>query len=113
MRIDHQAVAHVLAPWLEHLGGFLLGGSSADGNVLRGSRRDAVVGLQVVTLVHHQLGLVLDQQLVTGGNGERGTLLGLLRCTPLHGRVLTLDAGYAEAGLPGVFHARATSFSAL
>jgi hypothetical protein len=102
VHIDQQALAELLATWLEHLGGVPLGGISADGTVLRGSRRDAVVGLQVVTLVHHQLGLVLGQQSVTGGNGERGALLDLVRRTPLRGRVLTLDAGLLQRGITRV-----------
>lgn len=102
VRIDQQALAQLLATWLEQLGSAPLGGISADGKVLRGSRRDALVGLQVVTLVHHQLGLVLGQQPVAGGNGELGALLDLLRRTPLGGRVLTLDAGLLQSGITRV-----------
>ena len=78
------------------------GAISGDGKVLRGSRREEQVGIHLVTLVHQQMGAVLGQQQVSGGDGERGALLRLCRQVPLAGRIVTLDAGLLQSGITRV-----------
>lgn len=95
--LDAAALDCLIAAWLEAVLGQPLGGLSADGKTLRGSRRGAVPGLKLVSLFHHELGLVLDQQQVADGKGEQKTALALLRASPLQGRVVTLDAGLISA----------------
>lgn len=70
---------------------------SADGKVLRGSRRATLPGLAVVDVVGHELKAILAQAEVQAGEGELNTLLRLLREAPLRGRVVTLDAGLLSA----------------
>ncbi len=101
-RLDQRAVERILAIWLEQLAGHPVGGISADGKMLRGSRRDAQIGVLLVSMVLHHRGLVLGQARVTGGDGELGALLELLQTVPLHGRVLTLDAGLLQHGVTRV-----------
>lgn len=101
-RIDQQAVERSLATWIDHLERLPLERISADGKVLRGSRRDDTLGLQLVSIVHHHLGVILGQAQVRGGNGELGALLELLGIVPLHGRVLTLNAGVLQHGVTRV-----------
>lgn len=60
-----------------------LAGFSADGKVLRGSRRDDPVGVHLVALVQHEPALVIQQRRVTDGNGELGALWQLLQRTDL------------------------------
>ncbi len=50
--------------------------------LLPGSRRDTTTGVHLVAVGQHQLGVVLGQACVTGGDGELGTLLELLRTVP-------------------------------
>lgn len=52
---------------------------SADGNVLRGSRREATPGLQVVARVEHTPGLVLGQARIAEGDSELSVLWRLLQ----------------------------------
>ena len=93
-----QATIGWLEAWLDQP----LGPISGDGKVLRGSRRDEQVGVHLVALLHQQLGVVLGQQQVTGGDGELGALLGLFRQVPLAGRTVTLDAGLLQGGITRV-----------
>ena len=109
-RLDHTAVEQTLATWLEQLAGYPLGGISADGKVLRGSRRDDQTGLQLVSLVQHHRGMVLGQVRVAGGDGELGALLELLRSVPLAGRVLTLDAGLLQHSVTRVVPRRGGAY---
>ena len=95
--LDAAALDQVIAAWLEAVLGHPVGPVSVDGKTLRGSRRGAVAGLKLVSLFGHELGVVLAQQQVAEGTGEQPTALALLRATPLHGRVVTLDAGLISA----------------
>jgi hypothetical protein len=92
-RLDVEAVDGVVSDWLERVLGHRLKQVSADGKVLRGSRRARVPGLAVVAMASHDLGMVLGQMPVSPGEGELDALLRLLRVRPLAGRVVTLDAG--------------------
>jgi hypothetical protein len=92
-RLDVEAVDRLVSDWLERALGHRLQRVSADGKVLRGSRRATVPGLAVVALASHELGMVLGQMPVSPGKGELDALLRLLRERPLAGRVVTLDAG--------------------
>src|SRR5215207_8333920 len=97
--LDCALLDSAVAQWLEQVLGQPSGGISADGKVLRGSRRDAQVGIHLVGIVHHQLGVVLGQQRVEVGDGELGALLKLMGQVPMQGRVITLDAGLLQAGV--------------
>lgn len=103
--LDAEAFELLIGRWLEQLFGYPMGGFSADGKMLRASRRDGpekVLALHLVSLVHHQLGVVMRQRRVVqnvGDTGELGTLLIMLRETPLHEKVITLDAGLLQGGV--------------
>ena len=92
-RLDAEVVDRQVSDWLERALGHSLKRVSADGKVLRGSRRATVPGLAVVAIASHELGVVLGQMPVSPGEGELDALLRLLRAVPLAGRVVTLDAG--------------------
>src|SRR5688572_2756740 len=59
--LDADDVDRRLRPWFELLLDRPLGGVSADGKVLRGSRRDTLAALHVVGLVAHDGGKILAQ----------------------------------------------------
>lgn len=80
MRLDQTAVERALATWLEQLAGHPLGGMSADGKVLRGSRRDTQTGVLLVSMVQHQRGMVLGQARVTGGRWRNRRIIGTPPC---------------------------------
>jgi hypothetical protein len=85
-----------LHPWLEQFLDQPLGGLSADGKVLRGSKRDDAPALQMVSLVAHECATILAQREALGGD-EVAALLVLLREVPLKGRTVTMDAGLLHA----------------
>lgn len=85
-----------LRPWLEQFLDQPLGGISADGKVLRGSKRFDAPALHLVSLVAHECASVLAQREATGGD-EVAALLVLLREVPLTGRTVTMDAGLLHA----------------
>jgi DDE_Tnp_1-associated len=95
-RLDVDAVDRHLRPWLEQFLDCPLGGVSADGKVLRGSKRDAAPALNVVSLVAHESATVLAQREAVGGD-EVAALLMLLTEVPLEGRIISLDAGLLNA----------------
>jgi hypothetical protein len=95
-RLDADAVDAHLRPWIEQLLGHPVGGVSADGKRLRGSKRDDVPGLHLVSLVNHDCGGVLAQCEAVQGD-EVTALLTLLTEVPLRERLLTLDAGLLNA----------------
>jgi hypothetical protein len=103
--LDAEALELLVGRWLEQVLGYPTGGFSADGKILRASRRDGAeksLGIQLVSLVHHQLGIVMRQRQVVqsfGNTGELGTLLILLREVPLQGKIITLDAGLLQGGV--------------
>lgn len=105
-RLDANQVDRLMRTWLEHLLGYPVGGVSADGKVLRGSRRAAVPGLGVVALVHQTQGSVLAQEQLRAGEGEVTALLRLLGAAPLGGRVVTLDAGLTTTAVTQVITER-------
>ena len=94
--LDMDEVDRRLQPWLEQLLDHPLGGVSADGKVLRGSKRDAAPALHVVALVAHECATVLAQREAVEGD-EVAALLALLREVPLRGRTISLDAGLLNA----------------
>ena len=81
-RLDADALDRRTRPWLEQLLDHPVGGVSADGKVLRGSKRDDVPALHVVSLVAHEGATVLAQREASGGD-EVGALLLLLTEVPL------------------------------
>jgi hypothetical protein len=109
-RLDPAVLEQVGAAWVEAWLNHPVGGISADGEVLRGSRRDEQVGIQVVALLHQQTGVVLSQQQVTGGDGELGALLRLLNQVPLAERILTCDAGLLQSGVTRVVPKRGGAY---
>ena len=97
-RLDADDVDRQLRPWMERFLGRPLGGISADGKVLRGSKRAGLAALQVVELVSHAQGQVLAQREAVGGD-EVAALLALLTEVPLQGRTISMDAGLLTAGV--------------
>lgn len=91
--LDANAVDRVITTWVTDLFGPTHSGISADGKVLRGSRRAETAPIWLVSLTRHDVGAVLRQRQVPDGGHELATLLALLRETPLDQQVITLDAG--------------------
>ena len=94
--LDADDVDRRMRPWLEQFLDRPLGGISADGKVLRGSKRDDAPALQVVSLVAHECASILAQRQAVAGD-EVQAVLALLREVPLKGRTVTLDAGLTHA----------------
>src|SRR5262245_8493908 len=95
-RLDADALDRLLRPWLEQLLDHPVGGVSADGKVLRGSKRDDAPALHVVSLVVHEGATVLAQREATNAD-EVAALLVLLSEVPLSGRTISMDAGLLNA----------------
>jgi hypothetical protein len=95
-RLDVDELDRRLQPWLEQLLDHPLGGVSADGKVLRGSKRDDAPALHVVALVAHECATILAQREAVGGD-EVAALLALLSDVPLRGRTISMDAGLLNA----------------
>jgi hypothetical protein len=95
-RLDVDEVDRQVRPWLEQLLDHPLGGVSADGKVLRGSKRDDAPALRVVSLVAHDCATILAQR-EAGGGDEVAALLVLLTEVPLKGRTISMDAGLLNA----------------
>jgi DDE family transposase len=91
--IDADALDRSIGAWLTDLLGQPVGGVSADGKVLRGSRRAELPAVWLVALARHDLGTVLYQRQVADGSHELPALLALLREVPLQDQIITLDAG--------------------
>jgi predicted transposase YbfD/YdcC len=109
-RLEPALLEQVGATWVEAWLNHPVGGISADGKVLRGSRRDEQVGIQLVALLHQPTGVVLSQQQVTGGDGDLGALLRLLAQVPLSERILTCDAGLLQSGVTRVVPKRGGAY---
>jgi hypothetical protein len=77
--LDADVVDDVVSDWLNDLLGRPVGGVSADGTVLRGSRRADLPAVWVVALARHDVGSVVHQRHVATGSHELPTLLALLR----------------------------------
>lgn len=92
LTLDADDVDRRLRPWLERLLEHPLGGVSADGQVLRGSKRDQLAALHVVSLVAHDCASILAQRQAADGD-EVAALLALLTELPLAGRTISMDAG--------------------
>jgi hypothetical protein len=95
-RLDVDDANRLLRPWLEQFLDHPLGGISADGKVLRGSKRDGALALHLVSLVSHDQASVLAQREAVGGD-EIAALLVLLSEVPLLGRTVSMDAGLLNA----------------
>jgi hypothetical protein len=92
LSLDADDVDRRLQPWLSRLLDHPLGGISADGKVLRGSKRDQLPALHVVSLVAHDCASILAQRQAVDGD-EVGALLVLLAEVPLAQRTISMDAG--------------------
>ena len=92
LTLDADDVDRRLRPWLERLLDHPLGGVSADGKVLRGSKRDELPALHVVSLVAHDCASILAQRQAADGD-EVAALLTLLTEVPLALRTISMDAG--------------------
>lgn len=68
---------------------------SADGKVLRGSRRATAAALQVVTIAGHRYHEIWGQVEAQGGDCV-AALIELLHTLPLEGRIVSLDAGLLQ-----------------
>jgi hypothetical protein len=95
-RLDSDDLDRRLRPWLEQFLDHPLGGVSADGKVLRGSKRDETPALHVVALVAHECATILAQREALDGD-EVAALLVLLTEVPLKGRTVSMDAGLLHA----------------
>ena len=104
--LDADAVDNVVSAWLNELLGQTVGGLSADGKVLRGSRRADLPGVWLVALARQDVGSVMRQRLVAPGSHELPTLLTLLRDTPLQDHTITRDAGLLCADTTQVIRAQ-------
>ncbi len=104
--LDQDVVDHVVSEWLHEVLGQPIGGVSADGTVLRGSRRADRPGVWLVALARHDVGSVMRQRQVADGSHELPTLLALLRDTPLQDQTVTLDAGLLCAETTQVIRAQ-------
>jgi DDE_Tnp_1-associated len=92
LALDADDVDRQLRPWLERFLDHPLGGVSADGKVLRGSKRDELPALHVVSLVAHDCASILAQHQAADGD-ETAALLALLTEVSLGGRTISMDAG--------------------
>lgn len=92
LELDADDVDRQLRPWLERFLDHPLGGLSADGKVLRGSKRDQLPALHVVSLVTHDSASILAQRQATDGD-EVAALLALLTEVSVVGRTISMDAG--------------------
>jgi hypothetical protein len=92
LALEPDDVDRRLQPWLERFLDHPLGGISADGKVLRGSKRDQLPALHVVSLVAHDCASILAQRQAVDGD-ELAALLSLLTQVPLVGRTISMDAG--------------------
>lgn len=104
--LDANALDQVINAWVTDLFGPTHGGISADGKVLRGSRRADTAPIWLVSLARHDVGAVLRQRQVPDGAHELATVLALLRETPLEQQVITLDAGLLSAETTQVIRAQ-------
>ncbi len=104
--IDANALDQVISSWVNDLFGDAPTGMSADGKVLRGSRRADTAPVWLVSLARHDVGAVLRQRQVPDGAHELSTLLSLLRETVLQQHVITLDAGLLCAETTQVIRAQ-------
>ena len=104
--LDADAVDQLVSDWLRELLGQSTGGLSADGKVLRGSRRADLPGVWLVALARQDLGSVMHQRQVASGSHELPTLVTLLRETPLQDQTVTLDAGLMCAETTQVIRAQ-------
>jgi hypothetical protein len=98
LALDADDVDRQLRPWLERFLDHPLGGVSADGKVLRGSKRDELPALHVVGLVAHDCASILAQRLAVDGD-EVAALLALLTEVSLAGRTISMDAGLLTAAI--------------
>ncbi len=73
--LDADAVDRIVSDWLRDLLGQPSGGVSADGKVLRGSRRADLPGVWLVALARHDVGSVVHQRQVATGSHELPTLV--------------------------------------
>jgi DDE_Tnp_1-associated len=96
--LDADDLDRRLRPWLEQFLDRPLGGVSADGKVLRGSKRTDRAALHLVALVAHECASVLAQCEAQGGD-EVAALLLLLSEVPLNGRTISMDAGLLNASV--------------
>lgn len=92
LSLDPDDVDRRLQPWLERFLDHPLGGVSADGKVLRGSKRDSAPAFHVVSLVVHESASILAQRQALDGD-EVAALLALLTDVPLAQRTVSMDAG--------------------
>lgn len=104
--VDGDAVDRIVAGWLKEALGQPVGGVSADGKVLRGSRRHGVPGIWLVALARQDVGSVVRQRQVAEGSHELPTLLALLCDVPLQDQTVTLDAGLLCAETTQVIRAQ-------
>jgi hypothetical protein len=79
---------------------------------MRGSRRvaDQLPGLQLLSLVAHEIDVVVHQTLLPAGSDPLEVLISLLREYPVTAQVLTLDAGLLHARVTQAVGAQAGQY---
>jgi hypothetical protein len=90
--MDYEGLETELSGWVESHSGKQIKRISVDGKQLRGSKRERLGALHVVTAASHELKVILKQQPAVEGDEVAATLT-LLASVPLAGRVVTMDAG--------------------
>ncbi len=99
--IDSEQFERVLAGWAkEVVAAHGLSGEylavALDGKVLKGSRQGDLPGMKLVSLLAHELGLVLDQAVVPVETNEHKASLPLLERFTLTNRLVTADAAFMQ-----------------
>jgi hypothetical protein len=92
--LDLGALERELRRWSAGLGAADVG-VSLDGKQLRGSKREGLPALQVVSAAAHAVGVVVGQAPAEGGDLLEAALA-VLQGIPLQGKVVTMDAGLLQ-----------------
>jgi hypothetical protein len=99
-RLDVAAREGAVGAWAAQAGAALATGGplglAVDGKTLRGSRQPTVPAVQLLGALGHDLGLVLAEVPVDPATGEAAAFPGLVADLVLDGRVVTVDAAFAE-----------------
>jgi hypothetical protein len=92
-KLDAKALEEAIVVWATRWG--QAEALSVDGKVLRGSKREGIPALQVVTAAAQVVQVVLQQKEVPEGN-LIAAAIELLQELPLEGRIVSLDAGLLQ-----------------
>jgi DDE_Tnp_1-associated len=110
-RLDTAAFERAVGAWAAQVAAALgppggRAGLAVDGKTLRASRRPDVPAVQLLSALGHELGVVLAEVPVAPATGEVGALPALLAELVLDGRVVTVDAAFAERPVAAAIRAK-------